>query len=106
MIVTKREHEGYTVYQNMPKDVQALLQIPCMFGKYQWLYESSDRKKKISLIEFYGLNSILDIEFAEPTWEIFALKSNDKLFGTRMFKGVEKYHTHSQAVTRIRELLN
>lgn len=96
MKVTKREHRIYKEYQAIPAKFQSTL--PKLVGQWQYLYESDDGKKEISLVELFG-HIFTDInDRTTPMWEIMSLEGE-------LFDDVERYKTKELAEVRIKELL-
>ena len=88
MKIIKRIHPGYKEFEKAKKEN---IKIPCMFGKYQYMYSSD--KGKISLIFLKNY-----FEEGNNFWEILCFK--DKLF-----KDVERFDTKEEAEIRIKKLL-
>ena len=87
MKIKKQIYPGYIEFEKAKK---AGIDIPCLFGKYQYIYSSG--KGKISLVEFknyYGDGKDL--------WEIYCLVGE-------LFEDVERFDTKEEAETRIKEL--
>ena len=87
MKITKKIHQGYQEFENAKKRG---IDIPQMFGKYQYIYQS--KKGEISLVLFlnyYGNN--------KDFWEIYCLKGN-------LFKDVERFDTQKEAEKRIKRI--
>ena len=91
MRVTKRIHHIWNRQTGIPE--QSGGRSP-LVGKYQYVYESDDGKRQISLVElpdYFGDGVML--------WEICSL-------GGDLFDDIERFNSKDEAEKRIRECLD
>jgi len=85
-------HKGWTEYQEVLKQ-NPKFELRCLFGKYQYIYESDKGMISLVLLKNYGFKDKKDV------WEIYELSAN------KLFDDVERFRTKTQALKRIKELL-
>jgi hypothetical protein len=86
--VTKREHPGYQEYILGKKTWS---QMPCLFGQWQYLYESDKGMMDAVFLPNYFMDG-------KDFWEIYCQKGN-------LIEDIERYDTLEEAEKRIEELL-